>query len=474
MILPFRFARISSERFLITNEVGDYLLLNESEMWQLARNEITDQSLENKLASIWVYCEESNLPWIKDILALRYRTKKAFLLDFTGLHMVIPTLFCNSKCIYCQVTSQRYDQGNMYSMDFKTAKKAVDMIFKSPSQYIKIEFQGGEPTLNFEIVKYIVKYAEMKNKIEKKELEFVICTNLLNISITQLEFLHDHKVAISTSLDGPKHLHDFNRAMHGDESSYDLFCKNLKLAKSIYSDGGINALMTTTRESFKYGKAIVDEYIELGFNSIFLRELNPYGVAQKNIDSIGYRIEEFLDFYQMMFEYIIDLNIAGTNFIEDYAALLLRRICSPFSTGFVDLQSPAGIGISCAIYNYNGKVYVSDEGRMLGETGDDYFYIGSFLKDNHDKIFKNPKLISNIEKGGILEGMSGCSTCAYLPYCGVDPVRNYTERGSSHLSNYGSSTCKKNKYIFDMLFRYLAENESKIVNVFESWSIFQR
>ena len=63
----------------------------------------------------------------------------------------------------------------------------------------------------------------------------------------------------------------------------------------------------------------------------------------------------------------------GTPFLETYAQLLLTKILTPYPTGYVDLQSPAGAGIGVAVYNYDGDVYVSDEARMLAEMGDRIF-----------------------------------------------------------------------------------------------------
>ena len=57
--------------------------------------------------------------------------------------------------------------------------------------------------------------------------------------------------------------------------------------------------------------------------------------------------------------------------MEVYAQLLLQKMLTPFPTGYVDLQSPAGLGIGCVVYNYDGDVYASDEGRMLAEMKDD-------------------------------------------------------------------------------------------------------
>lgn len=63
--------------------------------------------------------------------------------------------------------------------------------------------------------------------------------------------------------------------------------------------------------------------------------------------------------------------------IEEFAAIILRKILTPWCTGFVDLQSPAGIINSVLVYNYDGYLYASDESRMLAEEGDYTFRIGS-------------------------------------------------------------------------------------------------
>ena len=63
-------------------------------------------------------------------------------------------------------------------MDIDTSRKIVDFIFNSPNENIKIEFQGGEPLLNWDVIQAVVEYANEKNIISKKNLSFVICTNL--------------------------------------------------------------------------------------------------------------------------------------------------------------------------------------------------------------------------------------------------------------------------------------------------------
>jgi uncharacterized protein len=75
----------------------------------------------------------------------------------------------------------------------------------------------------------------------------------------------------------------------------------------------------------------------------------------------------FLSFYKTGLSYILELNRKGIDIQEVYAKILLTKILTPCATGYVDLQSPAGAGVSVLVYNYNGNVYATDESRMLAE-----------------------------------------------------------------------------------------------------------
>src|SRR5205823_4448614 len=112
-----------------------------------------------------------------DLLPLKLRTKLHRLSEFTGLHIFVVTLRCEHSCPYCQV-SRRNDNKPVFDMAKETADKALAMTFRSPSPVITIEFQGGEPLLNFELIRYITHRAEEINLVEKRQLRFVIATNL--------------------------------------------------------------------------------------------------------------------------------------------------------------------------------------------------------------------------------------------------------------------------------------------------------
>ncbi len=468
-ILPYRFHRCSSEEYLLTNDAGEYIFLKNAEFEKLNNGTLTpaDEAFYDLASKQIITCDR--IEDVVHMLAVKFRTKKSILRDFTSLHMVVPTIRCNSSCIYCQVARRTKCENNS-DMSFATAKNVVKTIFQSPSHFIKIEFQGGDPSVRFDLVEYIIEEVELANIRYKKELSFVICTNLTLLDEKKVKYLKKHNCLISTSLDGPKDLHDINRPLQDKTLDHHaVFETNLKMIRKIWNDNDcVSALMTTSKFSLGRFREIIDEYIRLGFNNIFLRQLNPYGFAKKYKDKISYPVEDFIENYKEGLDYIIELNKRGTFFVEGYARLLLRRILTPFATGFVDLQSPAGAGISCAIYDYDGNVYVSDEARMMARFKNYFFKLGNVNQDTFASMFGGEHMRS-ITSQACTECLPMCADCVYQPYCGADPVRNYSEQGDVVGFRPTNEVCRKNKAIMDYLFTLLRRNDPAVQKIFWSW-----
>jgi His-Xaa-Ser system radical SAM maturase HxsB len=467
-LLPFRFERFDESSYLLTNDVGEFIFLAEDKFKEFVNGELDVESeIFHDIASKQIATID-NVADVSLMLSTKFRTKKSILKDFTSLHMVVPTLRCNSNCIYCQVARKNIDD-HTADMDKVTAKNVVKTIFESPSPCIKIEFQGGDPSTYFEMVKFIIEEAEWTNLFKHKNLEFIICTNITLLDEEKIKYLKKHNCLVSTSLDGPKDIHNLNRPLQNKTDTYQIFEEKLELIRKIWCcDECVSALMTTSKYSLGHFKEIIDEYIRLGFNNIFLRALNPYGFAKQYKEKISYPIEDFISNYIEGLDYILELNKQGTFFIEGYAALLFKRILTPFATGFVDLQSPAGVGISGAIYDYDGNVYVSDEGRMMARFENYSFKIGNVNEDSYQSMFNGDKL-HEIIHNACNECLPGCSDCVFQPYCGADPVRNLSEQGDMVGHRPTNDMCKKNKSIIHYLFDLIRKNDPDINKIIWSW-----
>lgn len=466
--LPFAFRRLPWGDYIIVSQGGEFLFLTREELLNLAsKGPEKTSDIYPKLKGKH-FLADLDLELQIELISTQLRTRKAFLTSFTALHMIVVTARCDCCCDYCHASSAETSRTEL-DMNPATARAVIDMVFKSPSPVIKIEFQGGEPTLNWKVIEECVKRGVSKNKKAKRNLEFVLCTNLnAKMDKHQLDFCKRYGIMISTSLDGPRDLHDFHRRRRDKGSAYDNFRENLGHVRNVLGPDCCSALLTVTKDHLSRLEEVVDHYVDIGFNGIFLRALNPYGYAIRNYDALGYPVDEFVEAYKAALMHIIRINLEGRLFVEYYTALLLRRILTPFSTGFVDMQSPSGAGISGVIYDYNGEIYPADEARMLARMGDKRFLMGNVSANSWEEIFGG-SIIREIVNNSCVEALPNCATCAYQLYCGADPIRNYAEGGALVAGLDGSSFCRKNQAIIDSLFEIIKKNDEKTMNVFWSW-----
>lgn len=459
-LLPFDFIRIADKEVLV-NEVGDMMIVPVGTVESIVNRTLKRGDLFKSLVANFFISEEL-FPPLFNIYASRLREKKLFLDHFTALHIFVVTLQCNQNCVYCQASS-RNEKSDNCSMSKEVMKRSVEIMFRSPSPVLTMEFQGGEPSLHPEIIRYGIETAEKKKLSDGRELRYVLCTNCVNLTDEILDICKQYHVLISTSLDGPAYLHNLNR---GKVDSYEKVVAGIQKARTVLGNNQVSALMTTSVKALDYPVEIVDEYVKLGFNGLFLRALNPYGLASDNPNWEEYT-NRFVDFYKMAFEHILELNRKGVHFVEEFAVIVLRKMLTPFCTGFVDLQSPAGIVNSVLVYNYDGNLYASDESRMLAEKGDYSFCLGSVFNPYEELVYG--KKVRQWAQVWANEALAGCSDCAFRNYCGADPVRNHSTQGDIYGHRSTSLLCKKNKAIIEYLVSLIVEREDEVMSIFKSW-----
>lgn len=466
-LLPFRFTALDDQRYVATNLVGEHVVLRRPDVEDLVHHRVPAGSpLYDSLKSRhFLLDDDSNVA--RDLLALKYRTKLHRVAQFTGLHIFVVTLRCDYSCGYCQVSRQSEDKG-AFDMTREMADKALALTFRSPSPNIKIEFQGGEPLLNFDLIRYIVDAAEDMNRTQLRNLAFVITTNLSYINDDILDYADTHGIYFSTSLDGPASIHDRNRPRPGKDG-HALTVHAIRRIQARLGVDRVSALMTTTVAGLACPEEIVDEYVRIGFREIFLRPLSPYGFAVKTGAIDKYNAERWLAFYKRGLAHILDLNRNGYHFVEAYTALIARKILTHDNAGFVDLQSPAGAGISAVVYNYDGDVYASDEARMLAEMGDKTFRLGSLLHDSYEDIYLSDTLLDTLEST-VTVSVPGCVDCAFLPYCGADPVYHHATQGDMVGNKALSGFCHKNMGIFRHVIS-LMEDDPAARDIITGWAL---
>jgi uncharacterized protein len=463
-LLPFRFERRQKD-YLVSNMVGDFVALTHDEFDRLADLRLApgDGLYEKTYAAHLVTREGQHAQ--HQLLALRLRSRMAFLRQVTPLHLFVVTLRCEHSCPYCQVSRQSTDR-SLYDMSQETALRALKIALDSPSARIKIEFQGGEPLLNFALIEKIVLAAKAAAPAAGKTLDFVIASNLALLTDEHLAFCKAQGVLLSTSLDGPADLHNKNRPRPGG-NSHDLAVKGIRRAQEVLGPDRIGALMTTTEGSLGRVAEIVDEYLRMGLDGIFLRPLSPYGFAVKTKQFHRYDAKRWLDFYARGLRYVLAINKTGRHFPEFYSALILRRMLTDRPIGYVDLRSPAGIGLGALVYNYDGRVFASDEGRMLAEMGDNTFQLGHVDTHSYRSLILSDKLV-DLVASSLTQCAPECSDCVFEPHCGADPVYHYaTQRDAVGIKPL-SEFCARQKGVIGLLLDIL-EHEPENAAILRRW-----
>ena len=458
----FLFEKFNDNEYLITNELGFFCFVDKTSFINMVEQKYSNihEELIRKLKERMFIFDTSDTLF-SEIAYPEYRKAKQYLFSGTCLHIFVLTNACNMNCVYCQ--AQDVDHQAKGLMDFQTAENAVEIALQSPVNSLNFEFQGGEPLLNFPIIEHIVEYAE-EHKNDKK-ITYSVVTNTLELSGKMIEFFIEHEVSVSTSLDGDKTLHDNNRPRKNGQGTFKTVIDNIEQMKR--KGISVGAIQTTTKNSLKYAKQIVETYLQCGLENVFIRPLTPLGYARKNWDKIGYTVKEFLIFYEELLDYILQLNKKGRNIREGHSILFLNKILGRVSGNYMELRSPCGAGIGQMAYYYDGAIFTCDEGRMLYEMGNDTFQIGKVNNSTYQSIMDN-RITKLTCQSSILEAIPQCCDCVYHPFCGVCPVVNLASCNNIYVRVANSYRCQIYKGMLDILFKRIYDNAEELA-IFNRW-----
>ena len=296
----FKFKRIDGNRVLMTNECGGNIVVSGKVF-----NDFIDGKLNNE------NCPEELIKnnFVSEMLDFdkyEYEFGQRYFANWKAPHIHIISLsaVCNLSCVYCSASAKK---SGTKVMSKKTADKILDFIFSlNPEKYL-IEFQGGEPLMQFETLKYIVSSAKKRALKKNKEIYFSVVTNLWYTDEKIFNYLVGNNITVCASLDGPANVHNANRPCE-DNSAYDKTVYWLKRFCDYCKKNNLempNAICTVTKNSLHFHKDIVDEYLKQGVKRLQLGPVDPLGRAKINWDKIGVSSKEFLKFYKNALNYIL-------------------------------------------------------------------------------------------------------------------------------------------------------------------------
>lgn len=209
---------------------------------------------------------------------------------------------CNLRCSYCFAGTGEY-MGHRSLMSLEVGKRAIDFLIENSGnrRNLEVDFFGGEPLLNFDVVKEIVYYARSREKEANKKFRFTITTNALLLDEEKSAFINEHMHNVVLSLDGRKEINDAVRKRVDGTGSYDrILPRALKMAnerknKEYYVRG------TFTQKNLDFGKDVL-HLADVGFDQISIEPVvaedgSGLEIREEDLNSIFNEYEELAKEY---------------------------------------------------------------------------------------------------------------------------------------------------------------------------------
>ena len=152
---------------------------------------------------------------------------------------------CNLNCSYCFASQGKY-HGDQAIMSLEVGKRALDFLIENSGsrRNLEVDFFGGEPLMNWDVVKELVSYAREQEKVHDKNFRFTLTTNGVLIDDDVIEFANREMSNVVLSLDGRKEIHDLTRVDFAGNGSYDKVVPKFK--EIVEARGGRNYYMRGT------------------------------------------------------------------------------------------------------------------------------------------------------------------------------------------------------------------------------------
>ena len=270
---------------------------------------VTDLSeLASAAAAELSYPEEELREAVEEILTLKEEGSlftediyKDYIFDFKNRQTVVKALClhiahdCNLACRYCFAEEGEY-HGRRALMSYEVGRKALDFLVRNSGNRVNLEvdFFGGEPLMNWQVVKDLVAYGRSLEEPWHKKFRFTLTTNGILLNDEVQEFVNREMANVVLSIDGRKEVHDRMRPFRGGQGSYDIVVpKYQKLAES-RNQTNYYVRGTFTRHNLDFASDVM-HLADLGFEQISVEpvvaaEDEEYAIRKEDIPRI---LEEY-------------------------------------------------------------------------------------------------------------------------------------------------------------------------------------
>ena len=278
------------------------------------------QDIEDALSDIQELIDNEEL-FTKDV----YRE---YVTDFKNRKTVVKALClhiahdCNLACQYCFAEEGEY-HGRRALMSFEVGKKALDFLIANSGsrRNLEVDFFGGEPLMNWQVVKQLVEYGRSQEKIHNKHFRFTLTTNGVLLNDEIMEFCNREMGNVVLSLDGRKEVNDKMRPFRNGAGSYDLIVPKFRKFADSRDQANYYVRGTFTRNNLDFSRDVL-HFADLGFKQMSIEPVvaspdKPYAIREEDLPTIlqEYDIlaKEYVKRHKegrgfQFFHFMIDLN----------------------------------------------------------------------------------------------------------------------------------------------------------------------
>lgn len=220
-----------------------------------------------------------------------------YVVDFKKRKTVVKALClhiahdCNLACQYCFAEEGEY-HGHRALMSFEVGKKALDFLIANSGnrRNLEVDFFGGEPLMNWEVVKQLVEYGRSKEKEYNKNFRFTMTTNGVLLNDEIMDYCNREMSNVVLSLDGRKEVNDKMRPFRGGKGSFDLIVPKFQKFAEMRGDRDYYVRGTFTRHNLDFSKDVT-EFADLGFRSMSIEPVvakpeEEYAIREEDLPQI--------------------------------------------------------------------------------------------------------------------------------------------------------------------------------------------
>ena len=207
---------------------------------------------------------------------------------------------CNLACRYCFAEEGEY-KGRRALMSAEVGKKALDFLVENSGnrRNLEVDFFGGEPLMNFEVVKEIVKYARSKEEEYHKNFRFTITTNGMLLTDDKIDYINEEMSNVVLSIDGRKEVNDRMRVKVDGSGCYDRIVDNYKKLVEKRGDKEYYVRGTYTKYNLDFSEDVMHLY-NAGFDQVSVEpvmedESVEYAITEKDLDQIYAEYDKLVD-----------------------------------------------------------------------------------------------------------------------------------------------------------------------------------